>query len=47
MGQCIYLHGGGSRCAVMLDNVMDVRLNNPSVEGAKLRKCNGIYERVK
>ena len=46
MGQCVHLHSGDNLCSVMLDNLFDVRLNNPLVEGAKLRKCNGIYERV-
>jgi hypothetical protein len=47
IGQCIHLHRSGNLCSVMLDDLFDIRLNNPSVEGAKLRKCNGIYERVK
>lgn len=47
LGQCELNHGYTEYCVVMLDNKVDVHLSHPSIEGAKLRKCNGIYERVK
>lgn len=46
IGQCIHLHRKGNLCSVMLDDLFDVRLFSPIVEGVKLRKCNGNYELV-
>jgi hypothetical protein len=45
-GQCESDRGYTVYCVVMLDDKFDVHLISPTVEGVKLRKCNGIYERV-